>query len=93
MDGASGACVPLVPYSGFAGAMGWLHQDPGLTNRRYCTSVQSGEQEVGPPWHVVNYRRVLHAWRGLLRRFIRLGMLNGQRRCQGGPIGRAHAGG
>jgi len=35
-----------VPYSGFAGAMGWLHQDPGLTNRRYRTSVRSGEQEV-----------------------------------------------
>jgi hypothetical protein len=38
-----------VPCSGFVGAMGWLHQDPGPTDRRrYRTSVRSGEQEVGP---------------------------------------------
>jgi hypothetical protein len=28
--------------------MGWLHQDPGPTDRRYRTFVRSGEQEVGP---------------------------------------------
>jgi hypothetical protein len=45
-----GGAAPPVPYSGFVGAMGWLHQDPGPTDRRrYRTSVRSGEQEeVGP---------------------------------------------
>jgi hypothetical protein len=42
-----GAALP-VPYSGFVGAMGWPHQDPGLTDMRYRTPVRSGEQEVGP---------------------------------------------
>ena len=43
-----GGAAPPVPYSGFVGAMGWLHQDPGPTNRRrYRTTVRSGEQEVG----------------------------------------------
>ena len=43
-----GDAAPPVPYSGFVGAMGWPHQDPGLTDMRYRTSVRSGEQEVGP---------------------------------------------
>jgi hypothetical protein len=44
-----GGAAPPVPYSGFVGAMGWLHQDPGPTGRRrYRTSVRSGGPEVGP---------------------------------------------
>ncbi len=46
-----GDAAPLGPYSGFVGAMGWLHQDPGPADkRRYRTSVRSGEQEVGLPY-------------------------------------------
>ena len=44
-----GGAAPPVPYSGFVGVMGWLHQDLGPEDRRrYRTSVRSEEQEVGP---------------------------------------------
>lgn len=43
-----GGAAPPVPYLGFVGAMGWLHQGPGLGDRRYRTSVRSGKQEAGP---------------------------------------------
>jgi hypothetical protein len=44
-----GGAAPPVPYSGFAGGMGSLHQDPGPAGRRrYHTSVRSGVQEVDP---------------------------------------------
>ncbi len=43
-----GGAAPPEPYSGFVGAMGSLHRDPGPTNRRYRTSVRSEAQEVGP---------------------------------------------
>ena len=44
-----GGAALLVPYSGFVGETGWLHQDLGPAGKvRYRTSVRSGEQEVGP---------------------------------------------
>ena len=41
----------LALYSEFVGAMAWLHQGQGRSNKGYRTSVQSGRQEVGPLLH------------------------------------------
>ena len=40
----------LAPNSGFVGAMGWLHQGLGQTDKESRTPVRSEEQEVGPRW-------------------------------------------